>query len=403
MQTYRTMTKTGVMFVLAVIAVTGCAAPLLPGAGTPEPVQIVQVERAAAIVETAPVPADAPQPAGAPTSDAKIVYTFDDVELAPARLCPPNNPQYSRLSRDDFWDGKIDQDATGAYAWIKYKNEDGQRFDILVRGSNSEEGMQRIAEYVNEARVCLEAVENRSMEVTEFEPIEVAQSSLDPQELAVVNGAIALARSNNWWDLPTHLSPTSLLINVFMAGPEIDPNSPEPFSAQLGRLRFDLQARIAKPEEVKAVVTFAKKSFSRFDEVARRQEMKDEEFALWFFEEFWPALRLTTHFVMDPTIHPISTGEVHIYRTWCAQAQERASAKVSLNSKLNIVKISLIESDGDPKDDIGPLEAKQGSRSLSLSLSRKASGIFNSIVTGGEREGKYTISEGWVLEGSCLW
>lgn len=256
---------------------------------------------------------------------------------------------------------------------------------------------------MNEARVCLEAVENRSLEVTQFEPVEVAQSSLDPRELAVVNEAIASARSNDWWDWPDHLSPTSLVIDVFMPGPEIDPDSPEPISTQLNKLRVDLMAGMAKPEEVEAVVTFARKSFSRFDEVAGRQGWPDEEFASWFLGEFWPALKFTTHFAMDPTIHPISSGESHTYRTWCAQAQERASAKVSLTSKLNIVKISLIESAGDPKDDIGPLEAKQGSRSLSLTLSRKASGIFNSIVTGGEKEGKYTISEGWVLEGSCLW
>lgn len=400
MQTYRTMTKIGVLFVLAVVAVTGCAAPPLPAAGTPEQVQIVQVEQAAAVVETAPVPANAPQPAEAPTSDAKIVYTFDDVELAPARLCPPDDPQYSSLNKDDFWNGKIDQDRDGAYAWIKYENEDGQRFDILVRGSNSEEGMQRIAEYVKEARVCLEAVENRSMEVTQFEPIEVAQSSLDPQELAVVNEAIASARSSDWWDQLTRLSPTSLVIDVFMPGPEIDPDSPEPISTQLDKLRVELMAGMAKPEEVKAVVTFARKSFSRFDEVAGRQGWPDEEFASWFLGEFWPALKFTTHFAMDPTIYP---SESHTYRTWCAQAQERASARVILTSKLNTVNISLVESGGDPKDDIGPLEAKQGHRLPPLPLSRKASGIFNSIVTGGERDGKYFISEGWVLEGSCLW
>lgn len=107
MQTYRTVTKIGVLFVLAVVAVTSCAAPLLPGAGTPERVQIVQVEQAAAVVETAPVPGDAPQPAEAPTSDSTTLYTFDDVELAPTDLCSPDDMHYSSLNRDDFWDGKI--------------------------------------------------------------------------------------------------------------------------------------------------------------------------------------------------------------------------------------------------------------------------------------------------------
>ncbi len=417
MFSFRVIPKMVILITWLSVAAMGCAAPLgTPGGAvatappavatapvptsSPQPVAspaATAIATAPPAVATAPVLTSSPQPTASPAATAIATAQSTEVRLAPARLCPPTRPTYSPLNRGDFWNREILTTPGFAYARIKYRNEIGQRFDIYVLANNSPAGRERLVKYVDEAQVCVEAVENLSLKATQIEPISAGQKKAVQAEASILLAeAQSMIQGNNIFSfLARH--PSSLVIDVVVAQPDIEPSSDKPYSEKLDTLMSKLTARAATHEEVAAVVEFARTQFSKFEEVVSADKaLDDKDFALWFLSQ---ARRqaLTMHFAMDPSISPIPSGATHFYRTFCVEPQSEPSAMVTLTSKRNTVHLALAEEGGAIQ---GPF-AVTVPQSIAASLISNASGIFLSTVMGGELDGQYTISEGWIEQGTC--
>lgn len=334
-------------------------------------------------------------------------HQFNTVEMAAPRLCAPDEPHYAPLNKEGFWDHEIHvfPETPLAYARIKYRNEDGQRFDIYVQAANSSEGRERIWQYVNEAMVCVEAVENRMLETFQIESTAATQSIVQPEVLTLIVETEEFIGQNG---IVSYLARTpSLMIDVVMAGPDLDPEAEPPrYFSQLQGFKERFILGIATPQEIKTVAEFALTQFAQFQEVTERGETyrvygaDDRSFVEWFVLEFAPRQAMTLHFAMDPKIGPASTGKVHFYRTFCTKPQKQPSARVGVKVDLNTVNVTLTEDQSNQISGPIPIVQGEGLRWLSP-LPRQASGLFRTSVTVGDMDAMYSISQGWIQEGTC--
>lgn len=384
----QSMITVGILTILILTFAIACgpspAATSAPLAVAPS----AQSEEVSAIAEPLLIATETPQPEETSPVEATAEDSSEDVMMAPPQLCHPDAPQYSPLASDEFWDGEIHStdDGSLAYAKIEYRNENGQRFDIYVMGSDQEEGRARIEEYVNEGQVCLEAVENTSLEWTEPGEVDTSEAMTELEDdvlMSEVEAAIEMSLYEGYGPFLDQF-PSGLVIEFGFPLPAILANSEEwsRFEAQV-ILREELD-----PEEIVGLREFMDTTYPQYNDLIG--SLDDHDFAEWFLD--YSLGEATVHFAMDP---PIKKGTPRSYRTWCDQA----SARVRLTSKLNDVLISLEEQGGST---VGPRRVSKSPHPSSwLSLSRQATGTFNAIVAGTDKDGYYEISAGWKIGFGC--
>lgn len=383
MYNHRFSVRIGVLFFVFLGIVTACAAPSAPVAPT----------------VPAAAPSDSPQPApaieAAPATSQDPMPDSSELSMSPPRLCDPENPQYSPLQLDRFWDGVIhpttdEEWSPIAYANIEYSNELGQRFDILIFGKNDEDGTNTIQTYVDEGQVCLEALGNDPGTAIQYTSVaENTQSVIEPEELVLLQEIEAIASiAPADWSVFLAEYPFSLFIRFGLAIPEI-------LSTADGLESLLVQATSGtldtiNPTDLDNLKIYAASLLPQYAEEIPL--MDSSEFVFWFVDVFMNT-DVAIHFSMDPTIYSIIQKGVHDYKAWCNTKGARLIVESVGNDP--IAKFWQIGGGSYP-----PTKVPQGT-SVNWVLSSSQPASFDAQVTGGLRDAKYKISEGWVQGAGC--
>jgi hypothetical protein len=422
MKTYHSQsiahTVAALALVLLSVALLSACAPFPASLATPQSEAGLMIEPAkpgSPAVKGTPVMeptvAESPQPAQTQTVETAAPSSSSIVMMAAPDHCPSNNPgDYSSLSSDDFWDQKIhptteesDGNNKVVYALIKYRNPEGQRFDVYIMSGNNDEGKKAILDYVAEGRVCLQAITHgkTNMEEFEVEPLDESQVTIAPEHQDLLK---AVVDDTNILPPDALLTkyPSALIIQFGVAPPES--GAPQDvklmgvdewdwFDSTLARGNFDLllgelgKEGIARNREY--VTTLSPQ------DAAEISTMTDEDFLMWFAD--WRSRNedVTVYFSMDPTVQAIGANQPHEYKAWC----KKKSATATLDGKGNYVYFRFWE-DGGTGIEPMRIGTNESSGMITLTTTNKNAN-FDASVTGGSQPAKYMISEGWVQGKGC--